>query len=194
MLKFPDLITKLVFNCKQTNKQTNKQKSLNTCTLVAIHIFKILGKDRDSQKRLCRSFSAVSGYINLMKGFNNCLILLSECEEDLINHDWQRLYRHKPRADSSTKNYGCVQVVSKSQLSVILPEGKRMIKRQPYSKAFTLREAASIYLSTLMSMQRLLACILHTDTLNTNPYPCPPEVKPCPMKPSICLTTSCRRS
>ena len=47
---------------------------------------KLLGKDRDSQKRLCRSFSAVSGYINLMKGLNNCLILLSECEEDVINH------------------------------------------------------------------------------------------------------------
>ena len=31
-------------------------------------------------------------------------------------------------------------------------------------------------------MQRLLACIMHTDALNTDPDSCPPEVKPRPMK------------
>ena len=35
------------------------------------------------------------------------------------------------------------QMVSKCQLSVLLPEGKRATKRQLYSEPFTLREAAS---------------------------------------------------
>ena len=34
-------------------------------------------------------------------------------------------------------------MVSKCQLSVLLLEGKRALKRQLYSKSFTLREAAS---------------------------------------------------
>ena len=34
-------------------------------------------------------------------------------------------------------------MVSKCQLSVLLPEGKCVIKRQLYSERFTLREAAS---------------------------------------------------
>ena len=32
------------------------------------------------------------------------------------------------------------------------------------------------------STQRLLACIMHTDALNTDPDSCPPDVKPRPMK------------
>ena len=32
------------------------------------------------------------------------------------------------------------------------------------------------------STQHLLACVMHTDALNTDPDSCPPEVKPRPMK------------
>ena len=74
-------------------------------------------------------------------------------------------------------------MVSKCQLSILLPEGKRALKRQLYSKSFTLREAASSFSTNGKdSMQHLLACMMHTDVLNTDPDSCSPEVKPRPMK------------
>jgi len=75
-------------------------------------------------------------------------------------------------------------MVSKYQLSVLLPEGKRATKRQLYSESFTLREPASSIFKQQGkdSTQRLLAYILYTAMLNTDPDSCPPEVKPRPMK------------
>ena len=47
--------------------------------------------------------------------------------------------------------YSCLYMVSKCQLDVLLLEGKCAIKRQLYSKPFTLWEAAFLYFSTQCS-------------------------------------------
>ena len=60
-----------------------------------------------------------------------------------------------------------------------------MIKRQLYSGPFTLGEAASFIFQANgkdSTTWRLLACILHTAALSTNPDSCPLEVKPRPIK------------
>ena len=75
-------------------------------------------------------------------------------------------------------------MVSKCQLSVLLLEGKCGIKRQLYSKLSPCEKQLLLSFNTngKDSTYPLLACILHTAALNTDPDSCPSKVKPRPTK------------
>ena len=79
-----------------------------------------------------------------------------------------------------------LHTIDSFQMSVKRPisGGQARTQEAAVQQIFHLERSSFFDLSALMvrTQHRLLACIMHTDALNTDPDSCPPEMKPRPMK------------